>query len=84
MGLALLGAIAMANFTVSLFFIRFWKKTHDRFFLFFAVSFFIEGAGRVMLVLTQSTEQEPLIYIMRLCAFLVIIYAILDKNRRVH
>jgi hypothetical protein len=77
----LLGAIAMACFTASLFFLRFWRTTHDRFFLFFAFSFFIEGCSRVMLGLIHySDEQEPLFYVIRLIAFLVIIFAILDKN----
>jgi len=35
----LLGAIAMACLTISLFFLRFWQKSRDRFFLFFAASF---------------------------------------------
>jgi hypothetical protein len=29
----------------------------------------------------SSAEQEPLYYLMRLGAFLLIIYAIIDKNR---
>ncbi len=79
--LLFLGAIAMACFTVSLFFLRFWKTTHDRFFLFFAISFCVEGINRVMLGLhLGSSEQEPLIYLMRLAAFLIIIFAIIDKN----
>lgn len=28
------GAVAMASLTIALFFLRFWKTTHDRFFLF--------------------------------------------------
>ncbi len=82
MNLMLLGAIAMACFTASLFFIRFWKKTRDRFFLFFAISFCVEGFSRVMLGLTYySNEQEPFFYLLRLFAFLIILYAIIDKNR---
>ena len=77
----LLGAIAMCYFTASLFFLRFWKTTQDRFFLFFAGSFFIEGIGRTLLGINRHpSEYEPLIYLLRLFAFLVIIFAILDKN----
>lgn len=32
----LAGAIIMASFTIALFFLRFWKSTHDRFFSFFS------------------------------------------------
>jgi len=81
MNLILLGAIAMACFTASLFFVRFWKTTSDRFFLFFAVSFFIEGCSRLMLgLIDYSNEQEPLFYLIRLFAFLIILWAIIDKN----
>ena len=40
MDFMLLGAISMASLIAGLFFLRFWKDTGDRFFLFFAVSFF--------------------------------------------
>jgi hypothetical protein len=81
MNLILLGAIIMACFTVSLLFLRFWKSTRDRFFLFFAASFLIEGCNRLMLGLIHySSEQEPLFYLLRLFAFLIILWAIFDKN----
>ena len=77
----LIGAIAMACFTTGLFFLRFWITTRDRFFMFFGISFFIEACGRFMLGLSQHpNEQQPLIYVIRLISFLVIIYAIYDKN----
>lgn len=82
MSLALLGAIAMACFIISLFFIRFWKTTHDRFFLFFAASFGLESIERAMIgLIPYSDEQEPLFYVIRLFAFLIILWAIIDKNR---
>jgi len=82
MNLMLLGAIAMACFTASLFFLRFWKTTRDRFFLFFAISFSIEGLGRMLQgLVSYSNEQEPLVYVLRLIAFVVILFAIIDKNR---
>jgi uncharacterized membrane protein HdeD (DUF308 family) len=78
----LLGAIAMACFTTSLFFVRFWKTTRDRFFLFFALSFGIDGIGRIVIALSHySDEQEPLFYLIRLFSFVLIIWAIADKNR---
>jgi hypothetical protein len=78
----MLGAVAICDFIASLFFLRFWKATKDRFFLFFALSFFIDGIGRIMLgAIDYSSEQEPLFYLIRLFAFLVILFAIIDKNR---
>ncbi|MGH8607511.1 MAG: DUF5985 family protein [Gammaproteobacteria bacterium] len=82
MNAVLLGAIAMASLVAAMFFLRFWKNTGDRFFLFFAVSFFVEALNRVALGLTAvSEEHQPVFYLIRLCAFVVIIVAIVDKNR---
>lgn len=78
----LLGAIAMANLIIGLFFLRFWKKTRDRFFLFFAVAFTLEGINRGLLGLSYSSnENEPIIYLVRLLSFVLILIAIVDKNR---
>ncbi len=78
----LLGAIAMANLIIGLFFLRFWKKTRDRFFLFFAVTFGLEGLNRALLGLIQSSnENEPVFYLVRLLSFVLILIAIIDKNK---
>lgn len=79
----LLGAIAAGCLVIGLFFLRFWKKTHDTFFLYFAVSFFIEGFNRVSLVLFFDLyEASPSYYIIRVISYSFIIVAILAKNRR--
>jgi len=81
MYLLLLGAIAMACLVAGLFFLRSWKKTGDRFFLFFALSFFIEGLNRAMLGLSgDPNEGRPLFYLIRLFSFLLILIAIIEKN----
>ena len=78
----LLGAIAMACLTVSLFFLRFWQKSRDRFFLFFAASFGLEGVNRAALGLAKIQDEiEPFFYIVRLISFVLILVAIVDKNR---
>jgi uncharacterized membrane protein HdeD (DUF308 family) len=77
----LLGAVAMTCFIASLFFLRFWKLTRDRLFWLFALAFFMEGCCRVMLGLNIHTQEgAPLIYAIRLASYLVILFAILDKN----
>lgn len=77
----IIGATVMACFTITAFLINSWQRTRDRFFLFFAVSFFVDGAGRILMgVFDYPEETKPLIYLMRLAAFLLIIIAILDKN----
>ncbi|MDX2158438.1 MAG: DUF5985 family protein [Hyphomicrobiaceae bacterium] len=78
----LLGAIAMASFVAALCFMRFWRQTRDRFFLFFAFAFAADCATRLALsARSLSGESEPLFYLARLMTFLTIIAAILDKNR---
>jgi hypothetical protein len=78
----LIGAIATASIIAALFFLRFWRSTGDRFFLFFALSFFIDGVNRVLLAPgSQSTDEAPAYYLIRLIAYGLILFAILDKNR---
>lgn len=78
----LLGAIAMALMVVALFFLRFWRTTGDRFFLFFALSFFLDGLNRIFLTpAAQSTDDVPAYYLIRLLSYGLILFAILDKNR---
>lgn len=82
MKMMMLGALAMASLTICLILLRFWKTTRDRFFLFFAAAFGIEGLRRVIFgVMPSLSEQQPLLYLLQLLAFLFIVYAIVDKNR---
>ncbi|HEY1976942.1 MAG TPA: DUF5985 family protein [Candidatus Baltobacteraceae bacterium] len=77
------GAIMFGSFVASLFFYRFWRRTLDRLFVWFAVAFLILGVERLVLAITHASEiSSPAIYIMRLIAFGLIIAAIVDKNRQ--
>ncbi len=77
----LTGAIAMGSLVIALFFLRFWRSTRDRFFMYFALSFAIEGAHRVYSAVTyQDSEDSPLHYLIRLLAYGLILWAILEKN----
>jgi hypothetical protein len=82
MSTLMLGAIAMASLTATVFFLRFWRDTRDRFFLFFAIAFLIDALNRVILGLKAvPQEHEPFFYVVRLCSYMLIIAAIVDKNR---
>ena len=81
MNATLVGAIAVAALVAGLFFLRFWRATRDRFFLMFAISFWIEGAHRVFIYHWAPDESAPLHYLVRLVAYGLIIAAIVDKNR---
>jgi hypothetical protein len=79
----LIGGIAVAGFVAGLFFLRFWRATHDRFFLLFALAFWIEGGHRVLIYhFVGSNEGSPLYYLPRLVAYGLIIWAIIGKNRK--
>lgn len=82
MKLFLLGANAVAALIVALFFLKFWRDTRDRFFLFFAAAFGIEAVNRFAQSLSSfSEETEPIFYLVRLISFLLILAAIVNKNR---
>jgi hypothetical protein len=78
----LLGAIATAAIVAGLFFFRFWRSTRDRFFLFFALAFWIEALSRIHLGISgHQIEDTPIDYLLRLIAYGLILIAIIDKNR---
>lgn len=77
-----LGVIAAMCVVASVFFFRYWRETRDRLFLFFCLSFLIEGLNRTALALSVNPrEGDPFFYLVRLGSFLIILYAIWDKNR---
>ena len=81
MDLLLLGAISMASLVAGLFFLRFWRDTRDALFLYFAVSFLIEGVNRAALGLSgDPNEGRPFFYFVRFLSFLLILVAIVKKN----
>jgi hypothetical protein len=78
----LLGVIATASLTAAAFFLKFWRQTRDVFFLAFSAAFLIEGLNRIsVLFLDRPDEGRPSIYIVRFLAFLLILAAIINKNR---
>jgi hypothetical protein len=80
-GQFLLGCIVAVCFAISLFFVRFWRKTHDRLFACFAVSFCLLGLNWLALGFIQQDEVRTALYVIRLLAYLPILLGILDKNR---
>jgi hypothetical protein len=76
------GALTMGYLVAGLFFLRFWRDVRDRLFLLFAVAFGLLAIQRVLLALVADTPEAALpLYGLRLFAFLIIIVAIVDKNR---
>lgn len=75
------GVIAMGCFVAALFFARMLKRTSDRLFLYFAVAFSILALERLVLSALNTPETTtPVVYLMRLAAFICIIVGIVSKN----
>jgi len=75
------GCLVMACVVIGLLFLRFWKRTRDRLFAFFAMAFWLLGANWLALSMTRSDEANTSLYLVRLAAFVVILVGIADKNR---
>lgn len=76
------GAMVMAYVVVAAFFFKFWRSTRDRLFMIFGLAFFLLSVQRVALGLTTETiEDTTPLYVVRLIAFILILIAIIDKNR---
>jgi hypothetical protein len=79
----LYGGLTLMCGAVGFFFLRYWYIQRDRFFLWFMVAFWCLGAGwGVHLAYATSSESGAHVYVFRLIGFVVIIAAIVDKNRR--
>jgi hypothetical protein len=83
LSIACSGVVLFGYVVIGLFFYRFWHRTGARLFAAFALAFFVLALERGML-LTEAVERihEPLIYLTRLCSFLIIAWAIWDTSRR--
>jgi Ca2+/Na+ antiporter len=76
------GAVIMGCLTASVFFLSFWRKSRDRFFGFFALAFLLLSVSWwVLVIMGELNRFNPAVYVTRLAAFVVIIIAVLDKNR---
>lgn len=77
------GLLTMGNAIAALFFARFWRDTSDRLFAFFAAAFALLAIQRALLAAALALGiADTWFYGIRLAAFLLILAAIVDKNRR--
>jgi peptidoglycan/LPS O-acetylase OafA/YrhL len=76
------GLLVMGYLVAGLFFLRFWRETRDRLFGIFAGAFWLLAVQRLLLALFQDPDNEQVwLYGIRLLAFVLILVAIIDKNR---
>lgn len=83
MRLFILGACTMACSVAGLLFLRFWRRTGERLFAIFGLAFWVLALNRIGLTLVDpANEARTHLYLGRLAAFVLILAAIIDKNRR--
>jgi hypothetical protein len=77
------GAIVMGFAVAALMFLKFWRKTGEGLFLAFAASFLLLGITQTLLSLGGFVDEErSWLYLLRLAAFLLILFAMWWQNRR--
>lgn len=80
MNLFLSGIIFASAVIAMLFFFDFWKRTRDPLFLLFGLAFSLFAVERLVMAFL-NTGNEYKVYLIRLLAFILIIAAIVQKNR---
>jgi hypothetical protein len=78
----LMGTTCALSAVAAVLFLRFYRKTADRLFLFFSAAFALMALNRIAFRFINSpNESQPRLYLVRLLAFALILFAIIDKNR---
>jgi hypothetical protein len=77
----LAGAVTLGYFVAAGFFWRFWRRTRDRLFASFAVAFALLALNQAIAAfLGAGDELTPYTYVLRVLGFVLILFAIVDKN----
>ena len=77
----LAGAVTVGYLVASVFFVRFWRKTADRLFLAFAAAFALLAVNQgIATFLEAGDERTVYAYALRVLGFLLILWAIVEKN----
>ena len=77
----LAGAVTLGFFVAAGFFLRFWRRTRDRLFLAFAAAFALLAANQALAAFFGAGDElTPYTYVLRVLGFVLILYAIVDKN----
>jgi hypothetical protein len=77
----LCGAASALAATAGVFFLRYWRDSRDRFFAIWAVALGLMAAQWGVSAFRGGSDGEAQVYLLRLAAFVLIIGAIVDKNR---
>ena len=75
------GAVTLGYLVAAGFFLRFWRRTRDRLFLAFGAAFVLLSLNQALATfLGAGDELTPFTYVLRVLGFVLILYAIVDKN----
>jgi len=76
------GMLTVESAIAGLFFLRFWRLSGERLFVYFALAFAAMAINWVGLsAVDPAFELRHYVYLFRLLAFILIIAGIVDKNR---
>jgi hypothetical protein len=76
------GLITAGYLVSGLFFIRFWARSREPIFLAFAAAFVLLAANQGLLIVAGiEVEDQTWLYLLRLAAFVLIMWGIWQKNR---
>lgn len=81
MDIFLCGMLTACSWVAAAVFLRYWRQTQDRFFLFFVFAFVVFGFSRVPRAFLDP--ESPLAiypFTVRLLGYVSILVAIVDKN----
>lgn len=74
--------ICVLSLVAGLFFWRFWRRTLDRLFIFFALAFWGFALERILILTSVLLKEDhPATYLVRLLSFAMIAVGIIEKNR---
>lgn len=77
------GGLTMGSFAAGLLFVRLWRQSADRLFLYFVAAFWLLAVHWAALaIVNPPVETRHHLFVVRLLAFVALIAGILDKNRR--
>ncbi|HEX3583680.1 MAG TPA: DUF5985 family protein [Thermoanaerobaculia bacterium] len=72
------GVLTLGYAVAALYFLRFWRESRDPLFGWFAAAFALLACQRLLLV---TMRENDILYVVRLAAFIMILVAIVLKNR---
>ena len=75
------GAVTLGFVIAAVFFLRFWRRTGDRLFFAFAIAFVLLALNQALAQwLGAADERVMYTYLLRVLGFVIILFAIVDKN----